>query len=249
MGPAERADELLPEEAPTVCGRYTLTLPLDELVEVFDAPAVDFEWLPRFNIAPTQEAPVVVEGSDGRRLGPVRWGLVPHWADDPSIGGRMINARSETVHRKPAFRDAFRERRCLVPADGFYEWREVGGRKQPHWIHRPDRRPFAFAGLWERWWPPRSEADERAEALHTFTILTTDATPELRPIHPRMPVLLPEEAWDRWLARDADPGGLLALLTPWAGDLREHEVSMRVNRPQNDDPTLIDPTPEAPPVS
>lgn len=219
-----------------MCGRYTLTTPEDELVEVFGVPPVEFEYQPRYNIAPTQVVPVVAEDEEGRRMGLLRWGLVPHWADDPSIGSRMINARSETVADKPAFREAFRRRRCLVPADGFYEWeKREGGAKVPHWIHRPSRRPFAFAGLWERWRAPEGEL------LHTFTILTTDASPSLRTIHPRMPVIVPEESWRTWCDRDAPAGELRELLKPFPDEaLTEHAVSGRVNTPANDDPGLIE---------
>lgn len=220
-----------------MCGRYTLTTPEGDLVEVFGVPALAFDWEPRYNIAPTQVVPVVAEDDEGRRMGLLRWGLVPYWADDPSIGNRMINARSETVAEKPAFREAFRRRRCLVPADGFYEWeKREGAGKVPHWIHRADRRPFAFAGLWERWRAPEGDP------LHTFTILTTEASPSLRRIHPRMPVILPEAGWSTWLDREADGETLLELLRPFPdGELSEHPVSTRVNTPAEDDAGLVEP--------
>lgn len=228
-----------------MCGRYTLTAPADELVEVFDVGALTFDhWPPRYNLAPTQDAPIVVRGREGeRRLGLMRWGLVPGWADDPSIGGRLINARAETAAGKPAFRDAFAERRCLVPADGFYEWQRrpapSGGKpvKVPWWIHRPGRRPFAFAGLWERW---RSAGG--GSPLVTFTILTTEPNERVRPLHDRMPVILPDRAAeDRWLSPDARADDLAELLTPVAGDyLEAWPVSTAVNRPANDAPELIE---------
>ncbi len=228
-----------------MCGRYTLTAPADELVEVFDVGALTFDhWPPRYNLAPTQDAPVVVLGHEGeRRLGLMRWGLVPAWAADPSIGGRLINARSETAARKPAFRDAFAERRCLVPADGFYEWQKLGassgGRpaKQPWWIHRPDRRPFAFAGLWERW-----RGREGGPTLVSFTILTTEPNERVRPLHDRMPVILPDRAAeDRWLAPEASARELEPLLAAVAEDyLAAWPVSTAVNRPANDAPELIE---------
>jgi putative SOS response-associated peptidase YedK len=219
-----------------MCGRYTLGTPLEQLLEVFDVPGVSFDYQPRFNVTPTQDMPVVVaDGAGGRKMGPLRWGLVPFWAKDPSIGNRMINARSETVAEKPAFKNAFRRRRCLVPADGFYEWEKRTEGKVPHWIHQPGARPFAMAGLWEKWAP------EGREPLFTFTILTTDASPDLRYIHPRMPVILPQDAWDPWLDAERDPAGLLGLLHSTAeGALEEWPVSTAVNSPANDGPELVE---------
>jgi putative SOS response-associated peptidase YedK len=218
-----------------VCGRYTLATPTEELVEVFDVGHVAFDGdVVRYNIAPTQRAPVIVAGGDGeRRMGLMRWGLVPFWADDLSIGNRLINARSETAASKPAFRDAWARRRCIVPADGFYEWRKPGageeGGKTPFWIHRADGRPLAMAGLWERWRDPGSEED-----VHSFTILTRAATPWMAPLHSRMPVLLDEPALGEWLS----PGGDLRD----GGDisLSAHEVSRLVNSPANDEPECVE---------
>lgn len=223
-----------------MCGRYTLSAPLDDLVDVFEVPPPEFPLRPRYNIAPSQEAPVVLRGDTGRRLGLLRWGLVPRWADDPSIGSRMINARSETIRTKPAFREAFLRRRCLVPADGFFEWRKPpagsGGPKRPYWIHRPDRRPFAMAGLWERW------EGGGTGPLTTFTILTTEASGELRSIHSRMPVVLPPESWEEWLDPDAEPSGVERWLQSCRGaGLEAWEVSTLVNSPANDVPECIAP--------
>lgn len=225
-----------------MCGRYTLSIPLSNLVDSFDVLPPQFEYLPRYNIAPTQDAPVIAEDGNGRRMGLLRWGLVPSWARDSGIGSKMINARSETVSEKPAFRSAFKKRRCLVPADGFYEWKkegEVGGRKGakvPHWIHLTDGRPFTFAGLWERW------EGGGGSPLHTFTILTTTATPAIAEIHPRMPVILTGEGGDRWLHPESPAEDLLALLQPYGGsDLRAHPVSTLVNSPGNDLPACIEP--------
>ncbi|MDT8342698.1 MAG: SOS response-associated peptidase [Longimicrobiales bacterium] len=232
-----------------MCGRYTLATPLGELVEVFDVGHLAIgDWAPRFNVAPTQLAPVVLADRDGvRRLGPLRWGLVPRWADDPALGSRLINARAETAAARPAFRDAFRHRRCLVPADGFYEWRAPaggGGPRTPFHIHAPGERPFAMAGLWERWQP------EGGEPLFTFTVLTVDAPPWLRGIHPRAPAILPAERWPAWLdpatpapeaeavLRDEPQGSVPAT----AGFLAE-EVTTRVNRPAHDDPACREPLP------
>jgi putative SOS response-associated peptidase YedK len=224
-----------------VCGRYTLTASLPDLVDIFDVALPEFHYSPRYNIAPTQDAPVVARDSGGRRMGLLRWGLIPSWARDPGMGSRLINARSETVAEKPAFRRAFQGRRCLVPADGFFEWKEEGespagkGTKQPYWIHLATREPFAFAGLWERWAPPKGDP------LHSFTILTMEATEPIRGIHPRMPVILPPEAWDRWLDPEAGAEELLGLLGPSIRvDLRAHPVATLVNSPRNDTPGCIE---------
>ncbi len=222
-----------------MCGRYTLAVPLPDLVDVFDVPVPQFEYPPRYNIAPTQDAPVLARFGEERRMGLLRWGLIPSWAKDPAIGNRMINARSETVAEKPAFRGAFEKRRCLVLADGFFEWRKepVGkGTKTPFWIHLESREPFAFAGLWERW------EGEESRPLHTFTILTTDASARIRDIHPRMPVILSREAGERWI----DPGSgreeLQSLLGPYSGaDLEAYPVAPVVNSPRNDTPACIEP--------
>jgi putative SOS response-associated peptidase YedK len=230
-----------------VCGRYSLGRDADELVEVFDVPGgleIPLE-LPRWNIAPTQEAPSLLRGSGGLRLGPLRWGLVPFWADDPSIGNRLINARSESVDRRPAFREAFPRRRCLIPADGFYEWqRPASGRgpKTPFWIHPADGSLMTFAGLWERWRPASGPP------LFTFTILTTGANAWMRTIHDRMPVIVAPGERDRWLDRDASPGDLQDLLVPPPEELLvSREVSTRVNRPENDDPACVEPVGSFPP--
>lgn len=224
-----------------MCGRYTLSVPLSNLVDAFDISPPDFDYKPRYNIAPTQEAPVIAEDEGGRRMGLLRWGLVPFWAEDPGIGSRMINARSETVARKPAFRSALRHRRCLVPADGFYEWKKVGegkgGKpaKTPFWIHHVGGKLFAFAGLWERWQPGNRPP------LYTFTILTTEAAPDIRRIHPRMPVILPAPRRSDWLDPSSDPVNLLESLRDFpAIPLQAHPVSTLVNSPGNDSPACIE---------
>lgn len=224
-----------------MCGRYTLSVPLSNLVDAFDVDPPEFEYSPRFNVAPTQDAPIIAQDRAGRRIGLLRWGLVPSWAKDVAIGQRMINARAETVAGKPAFRGAFKQRRCLVPADGFFEWKKLEeggggkGRKIPHWIHRRDRDAFVMAGLWERWAPAEGAP------VHTFTILTTAAAPEVREIHPRMPVILPWEKALRWL--DPDMGGeeLQSLLQPHGEGLQAYQVSPLVNSPRNDTPACIVP--------
>ncbi len=175
-------------------------------------------------------------------MGLLRWGLIPSWARDPAMGSRLINARSETVAEKPAFRSAFRRRRCLVPADGFYEWKREGvaagerSSKTPYWIHMASREPFAFAGLWERWDP------REGPPVHTFTILTTEASAALRHIHPRMPVILPPAVWGKWLdtaLEDPHPKDFFRPLPD--GSLEAQPVSTLVNSPRNDDPSCIEP--------
>jgi putative SOS response-associated peptidase YedK len=195
-----------------VCGRYTLSIPVSNLVDSFDVLPPEFEYPPRFNIAPTQDAPVIAQDDAGRRLGLLRWGLIPSWAKDPTLGSRMINARAETVAEKPAFRSAFRRRRCVVPADGFFEWKREGrdrkSPKTPFWIHREDRAPFVMAGLWEKWVP------EGGAPVFTYTILTTEAAPVIQGIHHRMPVILPGGARDIWLDSSSSESDLLPLLKP-----------------------------------
>jgi len=184
-----------------MCGRYSLTTAPEAMRALFDyenLPNLE----PRYNIAPTQMVPVVRLAAAGRReLALLRWGLIPHWARDPSMGARLINARAETVAGKPAFRDAFAHRRCLVPADGFYEWRTENGRKQPFRIGIKGGGVFAFAGLWESWTAPEGAGGAIApgDAVETVTIITTDANEKLRPIHHRMPVILPVEGYATWL--------------------------------------------------
>lgn len=224
-----------------MCGRYTLSVPLSNLVDAFDVLPPEFDYLPRFNIAPTQDAPVVGQDGDGRRMGLLRWGLIPSWAKEPAIGSKMINARAETVAEKPAFKRAFHRRRCLVPADGFFEWQKEAGEgaakglKTPHWIHLPGGVPFAMAGLWEKWAPTD------ADPMHTFTIITTQAVPSIRDIHPRMPVILPPEDYAGWLDPDTSTDTLLSLLRPYEGVIQAYPVSTLVNSPGNDHPECIEP--------
>ncbi len=222
-----------------MCGRYSLTTPVEAMARVFGFPGPWPNLPPRYNIAPTQTVPVLrAAAGGGVELAQVRWGLVPSWAKDPSAGARMINARAETVAGKPAFRAAFRRRRCLVPADGFYEWRKTpDGRRQPWRIARPDGAPFAFAGLWERW-----EKAADGTPLETCTIVTTAANDVLRPIHPRMPVILDPADFAAWLDPATPPGAAAALLRPapnaW---LVAVPVSTRVNDVRHDDPGCIEP--------
>jgi len=228
-----------------MCGRFTVAATREDLFDEFGLTEAPFDIHPRYNLAPSQIAPVLLRGDDGAlRLAGFRWGLVPWWAKDAEIGNRMINARAETLARKPAFRDAFRERRCLVPADGWYEWQKQGTRKVPMWIHLRSRRPFAFAGLWERW-----RAGRGGDWLNTFAIVTTDAAPSIRHIHDRMPVVLPRGLRDRWLDPGADPAELAALAKPYAGDdLEAWPVSTLVNSPGNDVPECLAEVPAPPAI-
>ncbi len=220
-----------------MCGRYTITRPADLVQEL--GVETGQELAPRYNVAPTQDLPVVragTEGGPGRELAVMRWGLVPSWAKDPKIGNRMINARSETAAEKPSFRSAMRRRRCLVLADGFYEWAKEGGAKQPYFIHLAGHRPFVFAGLWERW----TKGDEPIES---FTILTTAANDKVRPLHDRMPVILPRDGHDLWLdPKVGDRDRLQPLLKPYANEEIElFPVSRMVNNPRNDVPQCVEP--------
>ena len=217
-----------------MCGRYSLTTPLDRLIEVFDVPAVTFDYRARYNIAPSQDVPVVASDRHGTRLGLLRWGLVPAWADDPAIGSRMINARAETLLDKPSFKDAAVSRRCLVPADGFYEWAKEGARKVPHWIHSPDREPLGFAGLWERW---HSDA---SEPVHSMAIITVDANEAIRHLHHRMPAIVPTAERKAWLDTETPVADALSLLKPYEGVLEAYPVSTLVNSPANDEPGCIE---------
>jgi putative SOS response-associated peptidase YedK len=217
-----------------MCGRYVLTSPGEVIAEHFRLAEVP-AYAPRYNIAPTQAALVVRETPDGAREAVfLRWGLVPFWAKEPSIGSRLINARAEGLVDKPAFRAAFRRRRCLVPADGFFEWRAaVGRRKQPYHVRLAAGGPFAMAGLWEQWRPP-----EGGDTIATFTIVTTAANEVLRPVHDRMPVLVAPADYDEWLS-SPNPS---ALLGPWAGtELAIVPIGTRVNDVRNDDPAVLEP--------
>ena len=198
---------------------------------------------PRFNVAPSQDVAVVRANDDGRTLAMLRWGLIPAWAKDHAIGYKLINARSETAAEKPSFRAAFRHRRCLIPADGFYEWRRECKTRQPWLFGLRDGSPFAFAGLWECWTVPADAAltgslAERStgDAVETCTILTTAANETVAPVHGRMPVILPPDAYGPWLA-----GEDVALAPYPTDDMTAHPVSTLVNRPANDDPRCVEP--------
>lgn len=223
-----------------MCGRFTLRTSAKKVAKAFDVPEVP-ELFPRFNIAPTQPVAVVRRAADRpeRELASLRWGLIPSWSEDAKTGARMINARSETAADLPAFRNAFRRRRCLIVADGFYEWQKLNGKKQPYFIHLKDDQPFAFAGLWESWRIPDKQH------IESCTILTTEANDLIRFLHDRMPVILRPADYDRWL----DPAQekveeLSPLLQPLPSEEMSAEaVSSLVNNARNEDPKCIEPLP------
>lgn len=226
-----------------MCGRYTLAASEEALLETFDVAELTFEHGPRYNVAPGQRAPVVAEDHRGRRIGLLEWGFVPVWekgrrrAGVRSSHGRRgcINARAESVATKPSFREAFARRRCLIPADGFYEWRREGGRKVPHWFHPDAGEVVSFAGIWT------SGIRPDGELLHAFAIITTPANEEVRPVHARMPAVIARYDRDRWLDRSTDADGALRLLDPApTGTFSARRVSTRVNSPGEDDPALIE---------
>ena len=226
-----------------MCGRFTQHMTWRELHERMDLIGTPLNLRPRFNVAPSQDVAAVRANDDGRRLAMLRWGLIPAWAKNPAIGHRLINARSETAAEKPSFRTAFRHRRCLIPANGFYEWQRRGTIRQPWLFALRDPTPFAFAGLWERWRVPAGAALTGSLAEHspgdtveTCTILTTTANETVAPVHGRMPVILPPESYGPWLADEDVP------LAPYPADrMTAHPVNTLVNRPANDDPRCVEP--------
>jgi putative SOS response-associated peptidase YedK len=219
-----------------MCGRYTLKTPPGELQQEFElsAPAAITA---RYNIAPSQSVPIVVEDR-GRKLELARWGLIPHWAKDEKIGYKMINARGETLAEKPSYREALKERRCLVPADGFYEWKKDSQGKTPMHLRLAGGRLLAFAGLWESWQPKSS-----GPPVRSCTIITTAANARVAPIHDRMPLILTREQYARWLAPGPlSPAELADLVRPYAkDDLEAYAVSALVNSPKHDEPGCVAP--------
>ncbi|HZH32962.1 MAG TPA: SOS response-associated peptidase [Pyrinomonadaceae bacterium] len=218
-----------------MCGRFAQRSDPKRLAKEFkvaEAPAVEA----RYNIAPTQNILGVRTVSDEREMAFFKWGLIPSWAKDASMGARLINARAETVEEKPSFRQAFKQRRCIIPVDGFYEWRREGGKKQPFFFRLRDERPFGFAGLWERW------EGEAGAAINSCTILTTEANEVLRPVHERMPVILHPDDYELWLDVDARKRDLVKeLLRPYAAEeMLGYPVSASINSPQNQGATLIE---------
>jgi len=220
-----------------MCGRYTLQATPEELATQFRAEIEEASlFKPRYNIAPSQNVVVVRLKPDTsrRELTRLRWGLIPSWAKDPKIAYSTINAKAETVAEKPAFRSAYRKRRCLIPASGFYEWQQQGKQKQPMYIRLRDHHPFAFAGLWEHWEP------KEGEPLESCTIVTTEANEFMLSIHNRMPVILASQDYDQWLDPTTQTDLLRALLKPYEADEMEaYAVSKMVNNPRNDTPQCI----------
>ncbi|MDX1682856.1 MAG: SOS response-associated peptidase [Phycisphaeraceae bacterium] len=222
-----------------MCGRYTLQCDPAKVGQLFDLdPPAGYDV--RYNIAPSQDVLAVRrEGDeDGRAWAQLRWGLVPFWADGPDDVSGMINARAETAYSKSAFRQAFERRRCLIPADGFYEWKETDDGKQPYRIHLPDDRPFALAGLWERWEPEGDEADE--DPIESCAILTRPAEAVVADLHERMPVILDPDVFDTWLSGEARSAARIMDQGP-ADELEAYLVSRSVNSPKNDRPELLEP--------
>lgn len=218
-----------------MCGRYTITIDAEKARDDLGIVQMPADYTPRFNVAPTQPIAVVADANT-RAAEWMRWGLIPSWAKDPSIGSKLINARSETITEKPSFRAAFAKRRCLILADGFYEWQKgagTKGRSQPYYFRREDGKPFAFAGLWEFWKSPEGEP------VRSATIITTAANDLVKPVHERMPVMLSGDALWAWL-EGASESELLALLKPYPPEqMMRFPVSPLVNRPEYDRPDLI----------
>jgi putative SOS response-associated peptidase YedK len=220
-----------------MCGRFNLRTPARDLVEIFQLLR-EPELTPRYNIAPTQPVAAVRQVGKFRELSLLRWGLVPSWSKDPKAGPPLINARAETIATKPAFRSAFKRRRCLIPADGFYEWQKTEAKaKQPFHIRMKNEHPFAFAGLWEHW-----EGGD-SSAIESCTIVTTTANDVLRSIHDRMPVILQEGDYDRWLdPKLEDVPTLERLLRPYPTDeMTAYPISTLVNSPRNESAECIEP--------
>ena len=217
-----------------MCGRFTLTIDPADLQMQLDLKEVSAQLQPRYNIAPTQPVAVVTSATD-RRVEIFQWGLIPSWSKDPAMASRMINARAETIHEKPAYRGPFARRRCLVLANGFYEWKQLAKGKQPHYISLASGGPFAFAGLWDHWTSP--EGDER----RTCTIITCEPNELMAQLHNRMPVILDKDVmWD-WLNPAATPVELKAMLVPYAKAMKAYPVSRLVNTPENDTAECLKP--------
>lgn len=224
-----------------MCGRFVGYRQLDELKEFFPIDRANCDVTANFNVAPTQEILAIYNHEGENWLDKFHWGLVPFWAKDPSIGSRMINARAETVAEKPSFKNAFKKRRCLIIADGFYEWKGPKGQKQPMLITLPDKKPFAFAGLWETW-----RKNDPQTPYRSCTIITTEASPSIRDIHHRMPVILKPEVYRRWLdPENEDITDLKRIIkTERLSELISYPVSKQVNSTRNNDASIIEPIDE-----
>ena len=221
-----------------MCGRFSNDAKPEQIEKEFKIGKLNPKlFTPRYNIAPTQMIPVVLEQSGERVIESLRWGLIPSWSKDESIGSKMINARAETLAEKPSFRDAFKKHRCIIPASGFYEWQKQSkGAKQPFYFRMKDKDVFGFAGLYEQWLDK-----ETGEQIETFTIITTEANKVLEPIHERMPVILKSKDYDQWLdAKEKDTSELQKLLAPYPSEeMKSYAVSKSVNSPSKDSPELI----------
>lgn len=218
-----------------MCGRFSRKATLQAIVDAFEIEDVKGAIEPSYNIAPGQEVAVILK-DESRKLGLLKWGLIPSWSKDPTIGNRMINARAETLAEKPSFKHPLRRKRCLIIADGFYEWQKSGNRKIPMYIFLKNQEPFAFAGLWDSWTSPEGKK------VSTCTIITTEPNKFLNKIHNRMPVILPKEHFDLWLDRSVEnEQQVLPLLQPYPEkEMEAYEVSQLVNSPKNNTPECIE---------
>ncbi|GED59194.1 putative SOS response-associated peptidase YoqW [Brevibacillus formosus] len=222
-------------EVIAMCGRFTIVFDAETLLNRFDIEDIPFDWREIYNVAPGQKIPAIIENKEERRIGQLKWGLVPFWSKDEKIGYKMINAKSETIQEKPAFRNLFTRKRCIIPADGFYEWKKVGKDKQPMRIMMKTGEPFAFAGLYDTWTSPEGEK------LHSCTIITTKPNEVVADIHDRMPVILKKQDEQLWLDREKFDADLLqSLLVPYDHDqMRAYPVATIVGNPKNDQPECI----------
>lgn len=221
-----------------MCGRFSLAVLLEEIIAEFYGLEVNFGYHPRYNIAPSQQIMVILDALNPK-FTTIRWGLIPSWAKDSTVGNKLINARSESVDQKPSFRDSWKRRRCLIPADGFYEWKRRGRRGVPHHIRMKSGKTFAFAGIWDQWRAP----DDRL--ITTCSILTTEPNDLIKPIHDRMPVILPKSGWVDWVQTPEEHvESLKPLLRPFpAKEMEAIAVSDLVNKPENDRPECLAPAP------
>lgn len=230
-----------------MCGRYALFGPHSRLAEQFGAKVdqLVLNFPPRYNAAPMQQLPVIRQRANGERVAQLlRWGLVPAWAKDESIATRFINLRCDTLAERAGFRNAYKSRRCIVPASGFYEWKSSAGGKKPYFIRPADDTLFGFAGLWERWRKPNGDV------VDTFAIVTTDANDAIRPLHDRMPLIVPKADYELWFDRETHPELLRALLVPYeSAHIRLHPVTTRVGNVRNEGPDLVEPIEDIDPPS
>ncbi|MCH8208732.1 MAG: SOS response-associated peptidase [Nitrospinae bacterium] len=218
-----------------MCGRFTLTKPLKSIVSHFNPITVKTDHRERYNIAPSQEVPVVIMANNTRELRSMRWGLILSWMKDKKPGSGLINARAETVHQKPSFRSSFKARRCLVPADGYIEWVKTEAGKTPYYLYLPSKRIFSFAGLW-------ADSQDDTKQLSTFSIITTEAHPSIQSLHPRMPVILLPDQYGFWLDPGSTPEDLKKILSPFAAmPVESRKISRAINSPKNDRPECLHP--------